>query len=232
MTTISYKDLTLEVRWSKRRRTVGITVERDGSLIVTAPEGAPETKLHEIVQKRSTWIYKHLIKKETLNPAIPEKEYVSGESFPYLGRNYRLKIISDTGNQAPLKYCQGRFLLQKSARDKGRELFIDWYKEHLQAHLRKKVSQFKHRVQANPESIQIRELGNRWGSCSTKGDLYFHWRVAMLPNDAINYVVVHEMVHLIESRHNNNFWELIERILPDYDKQKQWLATQGIHFNL
>jgi hypothetical protein len=232
MNTIAYKDLTLEVRRSNRRRTVGITIERDGSLILTAPEQTPESQLQEIVHQRSQWIYKHLIRKEALNPSVPKKEYVSGEGFPYLGRNYRLKIIPDDASQEKLKYYRGRFLLQQSSQHKGRELFIEWYKTHLKPHLQSKVDQFKHRVRVNPNSIQIRELGNRWGSCNAKGDLYFHWRVAMLPSEIVNYVVVHEMAHLQEHRHNPTFWETIACILPNYKNSKQWLATQGIYYYL
>jgi predicted metal-dependent hydrolase len=80
--------------------------------------------------------------------------------------------------------------------------------------------------------VQVRELGYRWGSCGHKGDLYFHWRVAMLPRRMIEYVVVHELVHLIEPHHTNGFWDRVERILSDWCDRKQWLAENGASYNL
>ena len=88
------------------------------------------------------------------------------------------------------------------------------------------------RVGVKPQSWQVRELGNRWRSCNREGDLYFHWRVAMLPPTAIEYLIVHEMVHLIEYQHNREFWARVERILPDYRERKQWLAENGVSYKL
>jgi predicted metal-dependent hydrolase len=80
--------------------------------------------------------------------------------------------------------------------------------------------------------VQVRELGYRWGSCGYKGDLYFHWQVAMLPRTMIEYLVVHELVHLIEPNHSNQFWDRVQRIVPDYIERKRWLAENGASYNL
>lgn len=88
------------------------------------------------------------------------------------------------------------------------------------------------RLEALPRFVQVRDLGYRWGSCGHKGDLYFHWRVAMLPRSMIEYLVIHEMVHLIEPHHNHAFWDRVERILPDFHERKRWLAENGINYDL
>ena len=80
--------------------------------------------------------------------------------------------------------------------------------------------------------MQIRELGNRWGSCNPKGDLYFHWRVALLPRSMIEYVAVHEMVHLVQPDHNQDFWNRVARIIPDWQERKSWLAKNGAIYDL
>ncbi|MCU0533932.1 MAG: M48 family metallopeptidase [Hydrococcus sp. Prado102] len=232
MTTVTFKELDFDLRRSNKRRTVGITVERDGQLILCAPPEVPLETLEQIVESRRFWIYSKLLKKEALNPPVVAKEYVSGEGFYYLGRSYRLKLVDEVQSQVPLRLHQGRFYLHRSLAAKGRELFIALYRAHLKPYLEAKVTDLIPRVGANPNSIQVRELGNRWGSCTPRGNLYFHWRVAMLPHQAIEYAIVHEMIHLLEPQHDRNFWELVERLLPDYLERKNWLASNGVSYNL
>jgi len=88
------------------------------------------------------------------------------------------------------------------------------------------------RLEASPRCVQVRDLGYRWGSCGHKGDLYFHWRVAMLPRVMIEYLAIHEMVHLIEPHHNHAFWDRVEQILPDFEKRKRWLAENAVNYDL
>ena len=103
--------------------------------------------------------------------------------------------------------------------------------DHLRSILDSQITTFVNRVGASPRSVQVRELGYRWGSCGHKGNLYFHWRVAMLPRMMIEYVVVHELMHLIEPHHTNAFWDRVERILSDWCDRKQWLAQNGASYD-
>lgn len=232
MTTITFGELSFEIRHSSKRRTVGITVERDGKLVLAFPPELPRETLEKIVSDKRYWIYSKLLKKELYNPPVNLKEYVSGEGFYYLGRSYRLKIVDEAQTQPPLRLYQSRFELHSQAQTQGRENFIQWYRGHLQPILEEQITALIQRVGAAPRSIQVRELGNHWGSCGHKGDLYFHWRVAMLPQTMIEYLVVHELVHLIEPNHSHEFWHRLERILPDYLERKHWLAENGAIYNL
>ncbi|MEH2325747.1 MAG: SprT family zinc-dependent metalloprotease [Nostoc sp.] len=231
MKTITFGDLSFEIRHSSKRRSVGITVERDGKLVLASPPEVPIETLERIVLDKRYWIYSKLLKKESLNPPVSVKEYVSGEGFYYLGRSYRLKIV-ELAQQPSLRLYQSRFELQRPAQTQGREHFIYWYREHLQLIVEQQITALVKRVPTLPRSVQVRELGNRWGSCGHKGDLYFHWRVAMLPREMIEYLAVHELVHLIEPDHSSAFWHLVERIVPDYLERKQWLAENGAIYNL
>jgi predicted metal-dependent hydrolase len=94
------------------------------------------------------------------------------------------------------------------------------------------IAALVNRVGASPRSVQVRELGYRWGSCGHKEDLYFHWRVAMLPRTMIEYVVVHELVHLIEPHHTTAFWDRVERVVSDWCDRKRWLAENGASYDL
>jgi len=232
MTTITLGDLSFELRHSAKRRTIGITVERDGQLILASPPEVPMETLEKVVRDKRLWIYSKLLKKESLNPPTAVKEYVSGEGFYYLGRSYRLKLVDGGKGQPPLRLYQSRFELQRDAQARGREEFIRWYCDRLCPILNTQISALVKRVGASPCSVQVRELGYRWGSCGHKGDLYFHWRVAMLPRTMIEYVVVHELVHLIEPHHTNAFWDRVERVVSDWCDRKQWLAENGASYDL
>ncbi|MEH2445205.1 MAG: SprT family zinc-dependent metalloprotease [Nostoc sp.] len=237
MKTINVGELSFELRESPRRRTVEITIERDGQLIITTPPQVPVEKLGQIIEQRRFWIYSKLLKKEAIKPPSAQKTYLPGEGFHYLGRSYRLKLVDTADN--PLRLYQGRFELLRCLRratpthqQQGRDLFIQWYRGHIQQYLESIITSLINRIGKAPTSMQVRELGNRWGSCNPKGDIYFHWRVALLPTSMIEYVVVHEMVHLVQPNHNRDFWDRIERILPDCVDRKEWLAKNGATFSL
>jgi len=230
MPTLTFGELSFELRESSRRRTVGITVERDGSLVLATPPAVPVDKLEAIVNKRRFWIYTKLVQKESLQAPTDQKCYMPGEGFYYLGRSYRLSLVDDA--KVPLRFYQSRFELLRSYQDQGRALFTHWYREHLHSYLAPMITSIAHRIEQKPRKYQIRELGNRWGSCSPKGDLYFHWRVALLPSPVINYVVIHEMTHLIYPHHNQDFWNRVERILPDWRDRKDWLAKNGMIYDI
>jgi predicted metal-dependent hydrolase len=140
--------------------------------------------------------------------------------------------VDGVKGQPPLRLYQSRFELQRDAQARGREEFIRWYCDHLRSILATQIAALVKRVGASPRSVQVRELRYRWGSCGHKGDLYFHWRVAMLPRTMIEYVVVHELVHLIEPHHTNAFWDRVERVVSDWCDRKQWLAQNGVSYNL
>ncbi|MEH1949285.1 MAG: YgjP-like metallopeptidase domain-containing protein [Nostoc sp.] len=142
MTSITFGDLSFEIRHSSKRRTVGITVERDGKLVLASPPEVPIETLERIVSEKRYWIYSKLLKKESLNPPVSVKEYVSGEGFYYLGRSYRLKVVEQVQQQPSLRLYQSCFELQRPAQAQGRENFIQWYREHLQPIVSKWAGKF------------------------------------------------------------------------------------------
>jgi len=232
MTTLTFGDLSFKLRPSAKRRTIGITVERDGQLILSTPPQVPIETLEKVVNEKRLWIHSKLIEKESFNPPTPAKEYVSGEGFYYLGRSYSLKLVDGVEGKPPLRLYQSRFELQREALAQGREAFIRWYCDRLSSILDTQIAAVVDRLEASPRSVQVRDLGYRWGSCGHKGDLYFHWRVAMLPRTMIEYVVAHELVHLIEPNHNHAFWDRVEQIVSDWCDRKQWLAQNGASYDL
>lgn len=219
-------DLRFALKWSARRKTMEITVDRDGELVLSSPPGVSEAKLRKFVEEKRFWIYTKLAEKERLNRITPRKEYVDGEGFLYLGRSYRLRLVDE--QEVPLKLVSGRFLLRRKDLPQAREHFIRWYSERAKVWLATRVADFQSRMEVKPAGVKVQDLGYRWGSCG-KGDwLYFHWKTILLPSRIAEYVVVHEAAHLHEPHHTPEFWKRVERALPDFGARNGWLAEHGI----
>ncbi len=227
MSSVVVDDLTFELRRSARR-TLGITVDRDGSLLLRLPEDCPVDEGRAFAQEKRYWIYKKLARKKLLRRPNGPKRYVPGEGFYYLGRSYRLKLIDAAGGDVPpLRLYRGRFLLHEDEHARAEDHFREWYVRHGQAYISRRVERYQHRLETVPAAIRVQSLGYRWGSCGPARRLNFHWRTVLLPRRLIDYVVVHELAHLHEPRHDRAFWRRVERVMPDYEARKQWLAEEG-----
>lgn len=231
MKTLTLFDFTFTLAESPRRKSIGITVERDGSLTLAAPEGTPVEALNAAVRPKQLWLHRKLLEKDRLTRLPTIKQYLSGEGFFYLGRSHRLLIVDDDAS-APLRLHQGRFKLRRSEAPRAREHFVRWYKAQAQPRLAAEVSSLKRRLEVEPIDVTVRDLSYRWGSCSPRGALLFHWRIAMLPARIVRYVVLHELAHLREPHHGKAFWSLLERTLPDYEAHREWLASNGAAYDL
>lgn len=228
MTQLVVKDLRFELRASARRRTLEITVERGGALILSAPPDVGEERLREFVQRKRMWVYRQLARKEAISKPIPHKVFVDGEGFLYLGRSYRLRLLPDEATTAAVKLQLGRLVMPRSLAREGRQHLLRWYVARAQPWLGRRVKDYAARMEVDPAGVRVQDLGYRWGSCGKGGWLYFHWKTILLPARVAEYVVVHEMAHLHEPHHTPEFWRRVERAMPDYELRKTWLAEHGI----
>ncbi|MBK8802794.1 MAG: M48 family metallopeptidase [Fibrobacteres bacterium] len=219
-------DLVFEVRRSKGRRTLQITVDRGGELILTAPPDAKVAVLRQFVKEKLFWVYTKLAEKGRLHKPVVPKSYVDGEGFLYLGRSYRLKLVDH--QDVPLKLTGGRFNLLGTEMQNAREHFVRWYAERAKAWLTGRVLEFADGMGVSPTSIKVQDLGFRWGSCGKGGKLYFHWKTILLPARIAEYVTIHEMAHLHVPHHTPAFWLRVEHALPGYAQHKAWLAEHGM----
>lgn len=224
--TLTVDDLEFELRRSSRRRSVQVTVDRHGELVLSAPDGCSTEVMADFVREKRFWIYTKLAEKEAVRTQPVEKQYVNGEGFPYLGRSYRLLLVDDD-QAVPVKLEGGRFKLRRSDTTEGHRHMVRWYQDHALAWLGQRVERLQGRLGVRPGSVAVQDLGFRWGSCGKGGKLYFHWRSILLPARIVEYIVVHELAHLQEPHHTPEFWARVERAMPDYEQRKQWLAEHG-----
>ncbi|MCF8450201.1 MAG: M48 family metallopeptidase [Taibaiella sp.] len=213
-----------------KRKTLSIYIERDGNVSVLAPEQNTDAEIETIVTQKSYQIYKHLAEHEELNATKTQREIANGESFLYLGRNYRLQLVKD--QEVPLKLKDGHFYLLKTLKDEAQEVFKTFYREKALPRITSRVEHYKGQMGVIPGTVRVMELHNRWASCSRKGDLNFHWKCLMAPLTVLDYIIVHEMAHLIHDSHNEAFWNVVDKILPDYRERKAWLKFNGAGMDL
>jgi predicted metal-dependent hydrolase len=216
------KGIEVTVKRSKRK-TLSIYVERDGTVSILAPDSLTDEELHQVVEQKKYTVHKHHAKWQELNAGRTSRKYVNGQSFPYLGRNYRLRIEDGKG----LKLKNGYFVLGKSDLSNAKNLFADFYREKGLATVKDRVNTLAPRLGLCVGKIRVMELKNRWASCAASGNLNFHWKVSMLPLSIIDYVVVHELAHYKHQNHSAAFWNEIDKLLPDYRKRLKWLSQNG-----
>lgn len=225
----TYRDIEFELKKSSRK-TTSIYVERDGSISVLAPEPYDMAEIEQILETKRSWIYKNLAEWEDLNRTRVEREFVNGEGFPYLGSSFRLQITDEASVDLSIK--NDNFILKRTALPDARLKFVEFYREKAKQRLPQQVDVFSKKMGVSPSGIRIHDLKNRWASCTANGMLNFHWRCMMAPLSAIEYIVVHELSHLKHPNHNNEFWGLVEKVLPEYEQAKGWLRFYGAGLEL
>jgi predicted metal-dependent hydrolase len=223
-------DIQYELLPGSNRKTTDIVIERDGVVTVRAPLGMSPAEVDDTVLSKRMWIYRNLAEWRDLNATHVTREWVNGESFPYLGSYYRLQLEREQNE--PLKLKDGRFHLLRAIIETGgnnaaREAFRTFYQDKGLPRLQKRVSYFAAKVGVPMGSVQVKDLGYRWASCLKSGDLHFHWKCLMAPLTIIDYIVVHELCHLRHRDHSDAFWNEVDKILPDYRDRKEWLRLHG-----
>ena len=217
--------LAFEVRRSSRRRTLGLTVDRGGELVVHAPEDASLTELEQWTRKKLLWVHRKLAIKDALAPRMRSPEYVAGETFQYLGRGYRLTVVDQ--QEKSLVFDGHRFVLRRDARSTADELFRNWYINTGSEWIIKRVNLVARRAVAPPSRVEVRDLGFHWGSCGRTGVVFFNWRLLQLPARLTDYVICHELIHLREPHHGPAFWTLLDSMQPDWRERKEDLAARA-----
>lgn len=219
--------LDFEVQLSGARRSIGITVDRDGSLIVSAPHDCNEAELAAFAHEKRMWVYKKLAEKDLLLSHRPMKEFVSGEGFAYLGRSHRLLLAEHCTD--PVKLDRGRLVMRRDIATSGlaTQAMIDWYRTRARRWLTRRVGPWAQRMGVSPSTIDVRDLGYRWGSLGKRDRVNFHWATIQLPPTLVDYVIVHELAHVHESNHTPEFWLRVERALPTFRSEKLELARVG-----
>ena len=223
-------DMTLTIRRSKRR-TVGFVV-RGSEVTVTAPNRMSKKVLLQIIDKKRRWILEKVHFNTHVRKAAPRRSYVTGEQVAYLGRNYRLEVLDSQDDVVRLK--AGRLLVPAptslSASRRSllvRQRLVNWYKDKCAAHVLAHVQHLSPKLGAEPSRIEIRDYKSRWGTCNRHGVVRINWRLIVAPSSILEYVVAHEVCHLVHLNHSPDFWALLRTLIPSPKQFRDWLKVHG-----
>lgn len=229
------RDIQYRLLPGSNRGTTDIVIERDGVITVRPPLRMTPEQVDETVLSKRMWIYRNLAEWRDINATRVVREWVSGESFLYLGSSYRLQLVRKQDEALKLK--DGRFCLLRSVVEDGgtgaaHRTFEAFYRNKGLPRLQRRVGHFSAKVGVTAGAVQIKDLGYRWATCLKSGELHFHWKCLMAPLTVIDYIVVHELCHLRHRDHSDAFWNEVDKVLPDYRERKDWLRVRGAELDL
>ncbi len=213
------------------RRTAALQIV-GSELQVRVPAQLADDRIAAILQQKRPWIRSKVAQLQQLPPHRP-REAVSGESFPYLGRHYRLKV--QEGH--PVGVCLSGGLLRATVRpqEQGdqrrariRHYLERWYRGRALERLQDKADRYGRQMGVTPASVSVRAFRSRWGSCDRQGKVVFNWHIIKAPHPVVDYVVIHELAHLVHANHSRAFWQLVERHCPAFALHRTWLKDQAL----
>jgi predicted metal-dependent hydrolase len=210
----------------QRHRTVAIAVDPERGIRVRAPQGTPVTRLDHIVRLKAKWIINKRRQHEDLPPRPTPREFVNGETFLYAGRQYRLKLVpSAECTDQRVRLVGARMHVCAGARI--RQFIVAWYRQRAEECIDSRMHVWAERLNAFPRRVSVREQRARWGSADVRGNLRFNWRIVQAPTRLLDYVIAHELVHLLHHDHTREFWSTLGRVMPDYEARRERLRVIG-----
>ncbi len=224
--TYSGSTIKYEVKY-KNRTSIGITMNSYGEIEVQAPKKTPDEKVLQALENRWELIQEKLAEIKARMNGPQEKLYENNESFLYLGKSYPIKIVQDATISQDYVVFEQEILyiyVTQLNEEKSKQALRRFYYQQCKALVEKSISIYQSNFKAKPRSVRITDSKTNWGTCDSNLRLTFNWKLAMAPRDVIDYVVIHEMCHMVHLNHDRSFWRLVGKIMPDYKQKENWLA--------
>jgi predicted metal-dependent hydrolase len=227
--TYSGETLSFQIKY-KNRTSIGIYLDNYGMIEVHAPKGTPDEAVFRLIEDKWDVIQQKSqgMKDRWMGPK--EKIYAQGEPFLYLGINYPIQLYQDSAITQDHVMFDGEILhIQVKQLEDGKiqQALKRFYYQQCKALVEKSISIHQNNFKSKPRSIRISDSKTTWGTCDSRRQLTFNWRLAMAPHEVIDYVVVHEMCHMVHLNHDRSFWRLVGKIMPDYKEMEKWLASSS-----
>lgn len=204
----------------KKKKNISIKIDLNGDIVVYAPIGIDYIYLENLLIKKKKWILKNINK-------IKNSPYNSNENIIFLGNKYIIKIEISQKESIGLdnKFI---YIKAKNKDDKYiQNMLVSWYKEQAEIILVNKVNILSERCKLFPSKVIIKDQKSRWGSCNSMKEIRLNWRLVLMPNRVIDYIIIHELCHLKIMNHSNEFWMLVKKYIPNYKECNIWLNENG-----
>ncbi len=221
----------LKVEVLRSRRKTSVLYIIGDELQIRVPNRVRDRQIVEILEKKERWIRNKAIQLQS-QPIFKEREFISGESFALFGKNLNLKVLE--GGRVGTKLDGDNLLTTVRASEIGEvrkfriKTYIEkWYIQEAYKRLEDKVIKYSGIIRVSPREIKVKNYKSRWGSCDKKGRLTFNWHLIKAPHSIVDYVVIHELCHMVQSNHSPKFWHEVEKYDPSYKEHKKWLKENG-----
>jgi len=232
---LGHRIVPYQIRESKRARYVNFRIDSEKGLEVVIPSGVRVLNLDDLLRERQMWILKHLRKFDQIKANTEQRQYVSGEMLPYLGEDHELDVIQTRNGKRTTVARQANFIRvrlragipQDERAEEIRSALEKWYRRQAKEYILEQTAALAAQHGFEYEGVKIRGQRTRWGSCSSKGNLNFNWKLMMVPPAAVEYVIIHELCHLMELNHSTYFWNLVQELCPNYKYWVRWLKEHS-----
>lgn len=237
---LNYNNEIIEVNIERSNRsTLSISIKADAGVLVKAPKFLSDEKIREFLDKKSGWIVekRNEIKRE--QRIRIRREYVDGATLPYMGKEYPIEIVPAKKSSVELiideaNLFAGKIIIKtsKTENEDIQKLLKKWYKKKTREVVSARVTYYSEIINVTVTGIDIKSRKREWGSCDSRGNLTFNWKLVMARPEAIDYVVVHELCHRKHMDHSKQFWGEVKKYMPDYKEQKAWLNENSVNMNI
>jgi hypothetical protein len=221
------REITFVLRRSKRRRTTVFSVDGNG-LVVAAPWNVPDARIRHSMSEAADWILKKLDEWSGCQPR--QQHWSDGAHIEYLGRDLTLRVVVDAV-LVPAILTDGAQLkvtvADPSSQSRVREAAIAWYRRHGARNFSERIAHFSSAMRLPVPKLFLSNAGTQWGSCNSRRQVRLNWRLIQAPQQIIDYVIVHELAHLIEMNHSKRFWQVVEQHFPQHMQARQHLNERG-----
>ncbi|MDW8802230.1 SprT family zinc-dependent metalloprotease [Clostridium sp. A1-XYC3] len=216
----------------RKRKTIGIKITEEGEIVVISPLNIDKKVIDAVVKSKEKWIKGKLTEINEARLTHKSIEFKSGEELLYLGENIALEIFQANIMDSSILISDKlmKVFIGSNQRSKGeniRDLVINFYKKEARRIFLERTIAYKDIIGVYPKRITVKDQKTVWGSCSSKGNLNYNYRLLMAPIEIIDYVVVHELCHLRHMNHSKQYWGVVQSVLPDYEERRQWLKVNG-----
>ncbi|WP_282137190.1 M48 family metallopeptidase [Rossellomorea aquimaris] len=227
--TYSGETIQFETKY-KNRTSIGIYLDRFGNIEVHAPKGTPDESVIRLLEDKWDVILEKSkeMKDRLIGPQ--EKTYHHGEPFLFFGNSFPIKVQHDPSITQDHVIFDGKTLhiqVKELEDERIQQALKRFYYKQCKAMVEKSIAVHQRHFKTKPRSIRITDSQTTWGTCDGRRQLTFNWKLAMAPRDVIDYVVVHEMCHMVHLNHDRSFWRLVGKIVPDYKEKERWLALSS-----
>ena len=211
----------------KNRKSIGISIDYFGLIKVNAPRGSDEETIKKAIESKWEWILETKAEIRKRDSGENEKTYEPGEKFLYLGKHYPIFVYENTKKNKDYVILENdkiNVYVKINEEENTRKALKRFYYKKCKSLVESRIKYYQSNFKIKPRLISITDDNTNWGTCNSNIELTFNWKLAMAPQEVIDYVVVHEMCHMVHLNHDRSFWRLVGKILPDYEKRISWLA--------